>query len=59
MGECATCRHMRRIVSDRGSVFILCRRSAEDSRFPKYPRLPVAGCAGFEQEQDAREMKPQ
>jgi hypothetical protein len=50
---------MRRIVSDRGSVFILCRRSAEDSRFPKYPRLPVIGCAGFEAEPDARDKNPE
>jgi hypothetical protein len=47
-GLCATCIHMRRIVSDRGSVFYLCELSKTDPTFPKYPRLPVLECAGFE-----------
>lgn len=25
----------------------MCGLSAEDPRFPKYPRLPVLACAGF------------
>jgi len=48
VGLCVECRHMRRIVSDRGAVFFLCGRSAEDSSFAKYPRLPVLQCPGFE-----------
>jgi hypothetical protein len=47
-GLCATCKHARLIVSDRGSVFYLCQLSKTDPRFPKYPRLPVLACAGFE-----------
>lgn len=47
-GLCARCRWMRRITSDRGSVFYLCRRSATDPAFPKYPRLPVLHCRGYE-----------
>jgi hypothetical protein len=47
-GLCASCTHMRRIVSDRGSVFYLCELSKTDPRFPKYPRLPVLVCTGFE-----------
>lgn len=47
-GLCAGCVHGRAIRSDRGSVFWLCRRSATDSRFPRYPSLPVLACAGFE-----------
>ena len=39
---------MRRIESDRGSIFYLCERSATDARFPKYPRLPVLQCVGYE-----------
>ena len=48
VGLCADCRFMRRIESDRGSIFYLCERSATDERFPKYPRLPVLRCVGYE-----------
>jgi len=47
-GLCGTCRHSRRMESDRGSVFFLCRLSFEDGRFQKYPRLPVLACDGYE-----------
>lgn len=47
-GLCATCANMRRIVSDRGSVFYLCELSKVDPRFAKYPRLPVRECGGYE-----------
>jgi hypothetical protein len=46
-GLCERCRFMRRVESDRGSVFYLCQLSATDKRFPKYPRLPVLQCGGF------------
>jgi hypothetical protein len=48
VGLCAECQHMRRIESDRGASFYLCQLSASDSRFPKYPRLPVIECSGYE-----------
>jgi hypothetical protein len=48
IGLCATCNHARRIESDRGSVFWLCELSATRPRFPKYPRLPVLACSGYE-----------
>jgi hypothetical protein len=47
VGLCVECRRMRRIVSERGSVFFLCRLSVTDASFPKYPRLPVRQCPGF------------
>jgi len=47
-GLCDRCRHARRVASDRGSVFVLCERSRTDARFPRYPRLPVVACTGFE-----------
>jgi hypothetical protein len=47
-GLCARCRFMRQIKSDRGSTFYLCERSATDAAFPKYPRLPVLECEGYE-----------
>jgi len=48
IGLCARCRFMRLMNSDRGSTFYLCERSATDARFPKYPRLPVLHCVGYE-----------
>ncbi len=48
-GLCATCKHAQVNRSDRGSVFYFCRLSASDARFPKYPRLPVVACAGYEE----------
>ena len=47
-GLCATCTHLRRNRNDRGSVFYFCRRSEQDPRFLKYPRLPVLDCPGFD-----------
>ena len=47
-GLCETCRHARIVTSARGSRFLLCSLSAVDPRFPKYPRLPVLACDGYE-----------
>jgi hypothetical protein len=47
-GLCDTCSFMRLIHSDRGSTFFLCELSATDQSFPKYPRLPVLQCPGYE-----------
>lgn len=47
-GLCDACDHLRRVTSARGSTFLLCERSASDSRYPKYPPQPVLRCAGFE-----------
>jgi len=47
IGLCARCRHARVVETER-SVFWMCGRSADDARFPKYPRLPVIECVGFE-----------
>lgn len=49
-GLCPGCIHSRRIESARGSAFILCELSRFDPRFPKYPRLPVLTCAGYQPE---------
>jgi hypothetical protein len=46
---CDTCVHQRLVGNTRGSVFSLCLRSkTEPERFPRYPRLPVQRCAGYE-----------
>jgi hypothetical protein len=53
VGLCFDCRHARVIRSDRGSIFYLCRLSATDPRFAKYPRLPVLSCAGYQKQEPA------
>jgi hypothetical protein len=47
-GLCDTCRHQKIVKSGRGSVFSMCLRSKTDDRFPKYPRLPVRQCPGYD-----------
>ncbi|HEY1593522.1 MAG TPA: hypothetical protein VGF81_17120 [Solirubrobacteraceae bacterium] len=48
-GLCNSCRHQRVVRTTRGSVFSLCERSRDEpERFPRYPRLPVMGCPGYE-----------
>jgi hypothetical protein len=47
-GLCDRCRHQRVVRNTRGSAFSLCERSRTDERYPKYPRLPVERCPGFE-----------
>ena len=60
-GLCASCVHAQAVESSRGSVFVLCRLSLTpasilggpgDPRFPKYPRLPVVACAGYQDDTD-------
>jgi hypothetical protein len=46
-GLCGDCAHARRIQSDRAATFLLCQLSFTDSRFAKYPRLPVLKCSGY------------
>ena len=48
-GLCDSCAHQKLIRNSRGSTFsmCLCHRS-EPERFPKYPRLPVIACPGYE-----------
>ena len=48
VGLCSVCVHSRVTGNRRGSIFWLCRLSADDARFRRYPRLPVARCPGFE-----------
>ena len=52
VGLCAVCRHATIVRSDRGSVFYRCGLSDTDPRFPKYPRLPVLNCSGYQPKQD-------
>jgi hypothetical protein len=47
-GLCASCRHHRVIANDRGSRFVHCALATVDRRFPRYPRLPVRHCDGYD-----------
>ncbi len=47
-GLCDSCRHQQVVRNTRGSAFSLCGRSKTDKAFPKYPRIPVIRCAGYE-----------
>jgi hypothetical protein len=49
-GLCAACVYRSYVTNARGSKFLLCRRSVSDPSFPKYPRLPVLSCSGYEKE---------
>jgi hypothetical protein len=49
VGLCSDCLHARAIQSAKGSQFMLCKLSETDSRFPKYPPLPVLSCSGYKQ----------
>jgi predicted hotdog family 3-hydroxylacyl-ACP dehydratase len=57
LGMCAACIHVRRMQSDRGSVFFLCQLALTDRRFRKYPRLPVLQCDGYEESPDERSLE--
>jgi hypothetical protein len=48
-GLCDSCSHQKLIGNTRGSTFSMCERSKTDSRYPKYPRIPVEKCPGYEQ----------
>lgn len=52
-GLCESCRNVRIVEGKRGSRFYLCRLSAMNPLFPKYPRIPVLRCAGYEKLPDA------
>jgi len=44
-GLCDACRWQKVIRNTRGSAFSMCRHP----ELPKYPRLPVVSCSGFDQ----------
>jgi hypothetical protein len=52
-GLCADCKHAHVIETTRASRFYRCRLSETDTRFPRYPRLPVLACAGYEERRRA------
>jgi hypothetical protein len=54
-GLCDSCRHQRLVRTGRGSVFTMCLKAREDPDFPKYPRVPVRACSGYERRPPACE----
>ena len=48
VGLCKTCRHAAAITTASGSIFYRCSLSETDSRFRKYPLLPVIRCTGYQ-----------
>jgi hypothetical protein len=51
-GLCDFCEHQQQVPNTRGSVFSLCKLSRLDQAYPRYPRLPVRSCSGFERRVD-------
>jgi hypothetical protein len=47
-GLCDSCVHQKLVPNTKGSVFSLCLRSRTDPAYPRYPRVPVAACPGYE-----------
>jgi hypothetical protein len=47
-GLCADCAFVHRNETRKGTVYWRCTRAASDPGFPRYPRLPVISCPGFE-----------
>jgi len=45
---------MREIVSGKGSRFLHCTRAESDTRYKKYPPLPVTDCSGYEYHPDTQ-----
>lgn len=57
-GLCDSCAHQKLIANTRGSVFSMCLRARTDERYPKYPRIPVGACPGWERRDQAAAAGP-
>ena len=49
VGLCLACRWMRVVTNRRGSTFYRCTLADTDSRFRRYPALPVVRCEGYQE----------
>ena len=47
-GLCGTCVHAKLNETRLGTAYLRCTRASWDARLPRYPRLPVTDCPGFE-----------
>lgn len=55
-GLCATCGHAKLNETRRGTAYLRCELAARDVSFPRYPRLPVTECTGYEEDHPALRM---
>ena len=46
-GLCGDCRWAA-VHAAKAASYLRCRRAETDPLFPRYPRLPVVACAGYE-----------
>ena len=44
---CVSCERVRKVVTPKGSTFLLCEHARVDRRYPKYPPQPVRSCEAF------------
>jgi hypothetical protein len=58
-GLCAACQHAKLNETRRGTAYLRCARAAWDTRLPRYPRLPVAQCVGFDPAGGSPGVQPQ
>jgi hypothetical protein len=47
-GLCGACKYAKLNETRRGTAYVRCTRAAWDDALPRYPRLPVTQCGGFE-----------
>jgi|GEM_PF-2671231 hypothetical protein len=51
-GLCPSCIHVKLVRSQKEVEYLLCGLARTDSRFVRYPSLPVLHCAGHELDED-------
>lgn len=51
-GLCETCGHAKLNETRKGTAYLRCTRASWDDRLPRYPRLPVTDCPGYEPMKD-------
>ena len=52
-GLCAACQHAKLNETRKGTAYLRCTRAAWDPRLPRYPRLPVSDCLGYDQRRES------
>ena len=53
-GLCPSCAHVKRVVSQTGSTFYLCRLAASGNGMRKYPPQPVRVCPEYRGADDSQ-----
>ena len=51
---CENCAFMRKVVTPKGSRFLLCQLSQTIPDYPKYPPQPVVRCEGYEKKEKTK-----